>query len=445
MNKRQFLKTSSAAVAASFLWPRDAHPRAQRLKNWAGNLEYGTDLVLYPRSVAEVQEAVRKHPKLKALGTRHCFNSIADSRHAQVSLRDMAGLVGLDEKAQTVTVEAGMSYGQLCPILDERGYALHNLASLPHISVIGACSTATHGSGVGNGNLATAARALEIVTADGSVVALSKEKHEEEFNAVVVGLGAIGVVTKVTLAIQPTFRMRQYVYERLPFAQAAEHFDQIMGAGYSVSLFTDWQTGSVNEVWVKQKDGAPAPPGDFFGATPATRNLHPIVELSAENCTEQLGVSGPWYERLPHFRMGFTPSSGTELQSEYFVPRRNAVEALSAMNGMGQRIGPHLLISEIRTIAADELWLSTCYQRDSVAIHFTWKQDWPAVRKLLPEIERELSPFGVRPHWGKLFTLSPDVLASRYDRLADFRGAASRYDPRGKFRNDFLDTYVFPE
>jgi xylitol oxidase len=184
-------------------------------------------------------------------------------------------------------------------------------------------------------------------------------------------------------------------------------------------------------------------PAEFFGAARATRNLHPIAELSAENCTEQMGVAGPWYERLPHFRMGFTPSAGKELQAEYFVPRAQAVDAILAVERLRDQIGPHLLISEIRTIAADDLWLSPCYRQPSVAIHFTWKQDWPAVSRLLPVIERELSPFNVRPHWGKLFTMDPGTLRSRYERLPAFVDLSRRFDPRGKFRNAFLETYIF--
>ena len=225
-----------------------------------------------------------------------------------------------------------------------------------------------------------------------------------------------------------------------------DHFDDIQSSGYSVSLFTDWQNQRIKEVWIKSRVGggqAFAAPTEFFGAKRATRNLHPIAELSAENCTEQMGVPGPWYERLPHFRMGFTPSAGKELQSEYFVPRANAVDAILAVERLRDQVTPHLLISEIRTIAADDLWMSTCYRRPSVTIHFTWKPDWPAVRRLLPIIEKELSPFQPRPHWGKLFTLSSTELRHRYERLGDFIELAAKYDPKGKFRNDFLNTYVF--
>jgi xylitol oxidase len=261
----------------------------------------------------------------------------------------------------------------------------------------------------------------------------------------VVNLGGLGVVTAVTLEVRPTFTMRQHVYEGMPLAAVKDHFDAIQASGYSVSLFTDWRTDRVNEVWIKSRVDASPPfdaPLEFFGATRATRNLHPIVELSAENCTEQMGVPGPWYERLPHFRMGFTPSAGKELQSEYFVPRSRAVDAILAVQRLRDQVSPHLMISEIRTIAADDLWMSPCHQQPSVTIHFTWKQDWPAVSRVLPVIERELSAYDVRPHWGKLFTLDPTVLKRRYERLPEFAALCRQYDPRGKFRNEFLNRYV---
>ncbi len=445
MNKRTFLKLLSAAAASRVFAPVSAWADKQRLSNWAGNLFYSTDRVEEATSVEQVRSFLRAHEKLKVLGTRHCFNSIADSRDNLLSVKPMHEAVAIDAAARTVTVEAGITYGQLCPYLESKGFALHNLASLPHISIAGACSTATHGSGEKNGNLATSAAAFEIVNAAGDVVKVSR-KDGDAFRGVVVGLGALGVITRITLDIQPTYKVRQYVYENLPLAQMKDHFDAIQSSGYSVSLFTDWQKQRVNELWIKSRagDGAAfAAPAEFYGAKRATRNLHPIAELSAENCTAQLGVPGPWYDRLPHFRMGFTPSAGKELQSEYFVPRHNAVDAILAVERLRDQVSPHLLISEIRTIAADDLWMSTAYKRPSVAIHFTWKPDWPAVRRVLPVIEKELGPFQPRPHWGKLFTLPPAELRSRYERLPEFLAVAKKYDPKGKFRNDFLNTNIF--
>jgi xylitol oxidase len=446
VDKRTFLKVGSAVLTSRVLSPLFAWSSGGKLTNWAGNFEYSTEKQYSADSLKNIQEFVRTRSSLKVLGTRHCFNKIADSTSEFLSLRALDQVVGLDPDARTVTIESGMTYGQLCPYLESRGWALHNLASLPHISVAGACSTATHGSGEKNGNLSTAVSALQIVTAAGDVVELSRSRDGEVFRGAVVALGALGVITKVTLDIQPRFMMKQYVYENLPFSQLREHFDAIEAAAYSVSLFTDWQKGRINEVWLKLRMPEEAKfdaPTEFFGAKRATRNLHPIVALSAENCTEQMGVPGPWYERLPHFRMGFTPSAGKELQSEYFVPRLNAIDAILAVERLRGEVGPHLLISEIRAIAADDLWMSPCYKQPSVSIHFTWKQDWPAVQRLLPIIERELGPFHVRPHWGKLFTISPTDLRARYERLPEFLEECAKYDPHGKFRNEFLNKNIF--
>src|ERR1700675_4485868 len=441
MNKRAFVKLISAAMSMPGISPLLAWAGAEKLKNWAGNVEYGTDHLYSATSVEQAQEFVKKHARLKVLGTRHCFNHIADSTDEFLSLRPMDKVLSLDAQARMVTIPANMSYGQLSPYLHEQGFALHNLASLPHISVAGACATATHGSGEKNGNLATSVSALEMITASGDIVKLSRKQDGEGFSGAVVGLGALGVVTKITLGLQPTFMVKQYVYENLPLSEMQEHFDAIEASGYSVSLFTDWQKKRVDEVSIKSRMEPGQefkPTQEFFGATLATRNLHPIVELSAENCTEQMGVAGPWYERLPHFRMGFTPSSGKELQSEYFVPRRHAVEAILAVERLRDQVSPHLLISEIRAIAADELWLSPCYEQPCVTIHFTWKQDWPAVKKLLPVIERELAPFRARPHWGKLFTTSPAELKSIYKKMPEFIELSRKYDPQAKFRNEYF-------
>src|ERR1700693_570643 len=446
MNKRVFLKLVSAAMSVPSVSPLLAWAAGEKLKNWAGNIEYGTDRLYSATSVEQAQEFVRKHARMKVLGTRHCFNHIADSTDEFLSLRPMNKVLELDAKARTVTIPANMSYGQLAPYLHEHGFALHNLASLPHISVAGAIATATHGSGEKNGNLSTSVSALEMITASGDIVTLSRKREGEGFSGAVVGLGALGVLTKITLDLQPTFMMKQYVYENLPLSQMQEHFDAIEASGYSVSLFTDWQKKRINEVWIKSrvepgKESKVTP--EFFGATLATRNLHPIAALSAENCTEQMGVPGPWYERLPHFRMGFTPSAGNELQAEYFVARKHAVEAILAVERIQEQVSPYLLITEIRTIAADDFWMSPCYKQNSVTLHFSLKPDFTAVRKLLPVIERELSPFEVRPHWGKLFTIAPERLRGRYAKLPAFVALSKKYDPTGKFRNDFLDKNIF--
>ena len=447
MNKRDFLKSSGAIMAGSmisqFASPQQQQPAPR--ENWAGNITYSTGNVHTPANIDEVRDVVKKCNKLRALGSRHSFNRIADSTQNQISLAAL-NQIDIDSSARTVTVGTGVKYGQLAPVIDAKGFALHNLASLPHISVAGAIATATHGSGIHNGNLATVVRELELVNANGDIVHLSRDKDGDAFLGAVVGLGAVGIATRVTLDLQPTYQVAQTVYQNLSFSELEHNFDSIFGAGYSVSLFTDWQNHRATQVWIKRR----LAPGEnhtwaaeFYGAKRATEELHPVTGHSAESCTEQMGVPGPWYERLPHFKMGFTPSSGRELQTEYFVPRDHGYQAILAVEKLRDQITPHLFVTELRTIASDDLWMSMAYQRDSLAIHFTWKPEWDAVKQILPQIEAQLKPFAPRPHWAKLFTLAPQQLQSQYARLVDFKALAQRHDPGGKFRNEFLETTLY--
>ena len=413
--------------------------------NWAGNLRYHADHMYAPKSVAEVQEVVKKCNTARALGSRHSFNTIADSLTNQISLQHLDS-IELDETAHTVTVGAGVRYGTLAPVIDAKGYAVHNLASLPHITVAGAIATATHGSGVRNGNLATAVSALELVTADGNVITISRAHDGEQFKSAVVSLGAVGAVTKVTLDVQPRFEMTQLVYQNLSMDQLEHNLETIFASGYSVSLFTDWQKHRINQVWIKSKTehgvAAQIPPM-FYGATAAKTNLHPIDGHSAINCTDQMGVPGPWYERMPHFKMNFTPSSGAELQTEYFVPRSRGYEAILAVEQLRDKITPHLFITELRAIAADDLSMSMAYKRDSMAIHFTWKPETPQVTALLPLIEEKLRPFDARPHWAKVFSVPPARLKGLYEKLPEYQTLLNHYDPKGKFRNEFVNHNIF--
>lgn len=457
MDKRKFLKTSSTLVAGSMLAPlagcqggeTATPPQAGPARtNWAGNLTYSAEHYHVPQSVEALQEIIRQQDQIRFLGTRHCFNDIADCPAHQVSMEHFDQIIELNEENQTLTVGAGIKYGDLSPYLYEKGYMLHNLASLPHISVAGACATATHGSGMGNGNLATAVVGMELINGKGEKVVLTEEKDGDAFYGAVVGLGGLGAVTQMTLKVMSAVDMRQDIYLYVPVAALAQNFEAIMSRGYSVSLFTDWQTDTVNQVWIKSKveEGATeAAAPTFYGGELATKNVHPIMALSAENCTDQMGVPGPWYERLPHFKMNFTPSSGKELQSEFFVPLARAMEAFQAIEAFAEEIGPLLMISEIRAIAADPLWMSPCYQQPCIAFHFTWEQDWNRLQHLLPKIEAALYPLGARPHWGKLFTFTHEQLAARYARMGDFQALLKQHDPEGKFTNAYLKRNIWGE
>lgn len=410
------------------------------MKNWAGNIKYSTDKVFYPTTVLEVQEIVKSCNKITALGSQHSFNTIADNTVQQISLKEMSSVVSFDKTGHTVTVEAGMRYGELAPYLHQNGYALHNLASLPHITIAGSCATATHGSGINNGNLATGIAAIEFVNAAGDLINLSY-KDGDKFNGAVVALGALGIVTKLTLNLVPTFKVKQYVYQNMPMSVLEKDFNSIMSMGYSVSLFTDWRNKNINQVWIKMIDDGISQqvPEQLFGATLALTDLHPVQGQSAENCTEQMGIGGAWYQRLPHFKMGFKPSAGKEIQSEYFIPVEHAFDAMMAMEKLSDIISPHLFTSEIRTIKADDLWMSQCYKRTCVAIHTTWQLEPSIVNNLLPLIEKQLAPYNPLPHWGKVFTMSPETINARLKRLEDFKLLVNKYDPEGKFTNAFLE------
>ena len=396
--------------------------------NWAGNVRYGTNRWLNIENVDQLQEFVKKQNSLKALGSRHCFSRIADNAHQLISFRSMNRMLDIDETEKTVSVEAGITYSKLGPELDRQGYALHNLASLPDISVAGAIATATHGSGSKNGNLASAVAEIELVTADGELRTLSRQKDADEFLGAVVHLGALGIVTRVKLDIQPTFRVNEYTYQGLKKNILYEKFSEIMNSAYSVSLFTYRnKDGFANWPWatvrlkVQEEAGFEAKPELFGARLDARRN-----------------TTGSWWERLPHFAIGDVAAKGNELQTEYFVAMEHAVDAIKAVATLADRIQPLLHASELRTVAADKLWMSTCFEQQSLAIHFTWKPDQEGVANLLPEIEKRLAPFEARPHWGKLFFMGSKTLESRYDRLADFRRLVSRYDPEAKFGNAFL-------
>lgn len=411
--------------------------------NWAGNYEYKAAVLTAPSSIGELQEVVAAASQIKALGSRHSFNDVADTAAEQVSLAELPRRLDINHRARTVTVSAGARYGEFVEQLHDAGWAIHNLASLPHISVAGAIATGTHGSGDRLGNLSSVVTGLEFVTAAGELRHLSR--GDDDFDGMVVSLGALGIMTAVTLEIEPTFEVRQDVFENLGWAQLHEHFDEITSSAYSVSIFTRWGDSGATTVWLKSRmdgDTAAAERPALFGAKKQTVELHPLPDNPSVNTTEQGGVPGPWWNRLAHFKLGFTPSNGDELQTEYLVSREHALEAIEAIRALAPSITPHLLVTEIRTMVADSLWLSPAYGRDSVAIHFTWKQV-DEVYGLLPSIDAALAPFDARPHWGKVFETDASRLGILYPRLGDFRELAARLDPSGKFQNAYLDRTVF--
>jgi alditol oxidase len=413
----------------------------EAVRNWAGNVEFRAARVHRPSTLEELRQVVAQAEAVRVLGTGHSFNRIADTPGDLVLLHGLPGSVEIDAAAGTVSVAAGMRLAEISEQLHKAGFALANLPSLPHISLAGASATGTHGSGDANQNLAAFVRAVRLVDASGEVVEVARGV-DEDFAGVPVGLGALGVVTHMTVDVEPTFDVAQYVYEDVAVDEVIARHEEVYASGYSISTFTNWADERA-KVWLKLRadaDGVFARPSQtWLGGELAQRSVHPVPGMPAENCTEQLGVPGPWHERLPHFRPEFTPSSGEEIQSEFFVPRAAAGAAFEAMRGLGKQIAPVLQIAEIRSIAADDLWLSPTYQRDSFALHFTWTADRAAVTPVLAAIEDALLPLGARPHWGKFFVGGPAAALTTYEKAADFGRLLERRDPNGKFRNDFVN------
>lgn len=408
-----------------------------KITNWAGTYSARARRLHEPASVEELQEIVAAARHLRVVGSRHCFNGIFDSGDELVSLAKLPRSVEVLDGGRAVTVGAAASYAEVCPEIDRHGLALANLASLPHISVAGACATATHGSGDRNGCLATSVLAVELVDGRGELRRVWR--GDPDFPAFPVHLGALGVLTKLTLEVEPAYSVSQQVFERLPWEAIHDSLDEITGVAYSVSVFTCWERDAADQVWLKSRVGQGASDlDDLFGARPADGPRNPVPGASAANCTAQGGLPGPWWDRLPHFRHDAVPSAGEEIQTEYLVPRDRAHEAIAACRALSARITPFLQVSEIRTVAADDLWASPFYGQSCVGIHFTWHKDPAGVAGVLPLIEERLAPLGARPHWGKCFSMAAEQIRAAFSRLADFRRVAHSVDPRGVFVNDFL-------
>ena len=401
---------------------------------WAGSHVFGAQQVVHPGSLEQLQEVVAGASRVRALGSRHSFTDLADSDGTLVCLDRLDPAVVLDAERGEVTVGGGATCGLLAETLHQNGHAFATMASLPHISVAGAVATGTHGSSDRSGSLSSLVRRLEVVTPAGELRTLTR--GERDFPGWVVALGALGVVHRVTLDVVPTFEVRQRVYTGLPWERYLEQLDAIMGSAYSVSAFLDWVAPEIKQLWVKS---LPTEPEPEIEAVPATGNLHMVPGAHVDAVTQQLGLVGPWHERLPHFRAAFTPSAGAELQSEYYVPRRWAREALEAVRPLGPDLAPMLQVAELRTIAADDLWLSGAYEQDVLGLHFTWRLDWDGVHALLPRLEEALAPYAARPHWGKCFTTDPSTLDALFPRLADFRRLRDEVDPEDVCGNRYLD------
>lgn len=403
------------------------------MQNWSKNVDFNDRDFLQPGSLAELQEMVRLNQKIRARGTAHSFNEIANTSSYAINLAKMPRVIEVNSEKSSVRVAAGLTYGELAPVLHSQGWALNNLASLPHISIAGSISTGTHGSGIKNQNLANQVLSLDIVTSEGELRHI--DRTNPALSTLVIGLGLGGIVYQYELKVEPTFEIRQVIYPQIPFDILQRNFDQIMGTAYSVSYFTDWSSDQVGNLWCKFRDHEVIPES-VGGISKAESKYHPIPSVDPTACTDQFGESGDWHQRLPHFKLEFTPSVGEEIQTEFFIDRKDAAAALDAILKLGDVITPLLWITELRTIAADEIWLSGAYQRDTIAIHFTWKKE-DAIYSVIQKVEDALRPFNYRPHWGKVFTADAKYLSTVYPRMGEFKALILALDPSKKFENSF--------
>lgn len=401
--------------------------------NWGGNLRYAASGLVQPASVAELRQLLPTLRAPRALGSRHSFSRVADTSGVHVSLDGLARSVQVDSGREVVRIEGAVRYGDLGPVLHEAGWALPNLASLPHITVAGAVATGTHGSGDRVGALATQVSALELVGWDGELHRLGTD--HPDFPGAVVHLGRLGVVTALELSIEPTYEVAQTVVEQVPLEGVLADLDAATSLGDSVSLFTTWRSPDLlDQVFVKRRSDRSTWPDPVVVLTGrwATGRRHPIPDLDPAPVTEQGGVPGPWWTRLPHFRLDHEPSSGREIQSEFLVPRRHAVGAIESLRGMADRLAAPLQVCEIRTVAGDDLWLSGAYGGDVVGLHFTWHLDPAGVAAVVPDLQARLAAYGARPHWGKVYDEPALDASALYPRWADWLDLVRRRDPEGR-------------
>jgi xylitol oxidase len=404
--------------------------------NWSGNVDLSAATFHQPRTVAEAQRIVAASGAVRAVGAGHTFNQLVVTGGDLISLEHLPRRVEVAADRTTVTVDAGIRYGELAPALDAEGLALANMASLPFFTVVGACATGTHGSGDTNRGLAAAVRGLELITASGDLGIVDDGDDPDTVAAMAVGLGAFGLVTSLTLAVEPRYEMAQTIDVDVPLGATIDRLDEVMASAYSVSLFTNWLGDSIHSLWRKYRLDelqAPRPEVLELGGTSATA---PLVDYH----TAAAMAPGPWYERLPHVRWDRPDAPRPQLQSEWFVARRHGPDALRAMVALGPRVAPAMtggVLAEIRSVAADDPWLSP-FAEDTLALHFSWASDPGLCAPVIPLIEEALTPFEPRPHWGKLYTMAAEDIRSRYPRFDDWARLVAAYDPTGTFANDHV-------
>jgi len=405
--------------------------------NWSRTHCFGATELRRPTSIGELQQsivaAVASGQGVRTIGSRHSFTDIADS-DVVVDLGALPEQFAVSPDRTSVTVSGAMTYARLASLLEPHQLAIANMASLPHLSIAGAISTATHGSGTTNGNLATAVLSLKIMTSAGELRHV--QRSDTQFSAAVVALGAMGAIVAIELAVEPAFDVEQAVHNRLSWSRLHPSLDEVFDAAYSVSVFTDWRDHV--QLWTKRRvDQATLDHATLHDGVQASQPEHPVPGADASSCTNQQ-EPGLWSHRLPHFRSDEVPSVGAEVQSEFFVERALMGQAIERLRSIGDALEPVIMVSEIRTIGADNIWLSPQYQRDCAAFHFTWHHDVVAAHAAADLVTDTLAPLRPIPHWGKVFDPRRFDFDQLYPNLRSALACFQEWDPTSTFTNAWM-------
>ncbi|MEV5878882.1 D-arabinono-1,4-lactone oxidase [Streptomyces sp. NPDC052101] len=421
-------------------------------RNWGGNVSARPARQVAPASVEELAEAVRRAAedglKVKAVGTGHSFTSIAATDGVLIRPQLLTGIRRIDRESMTVTVEAGTPLKRLNAALAREGLSLANMGDIMEQTVSGATSTGTHGTGRESGSIAAQIKGLELVTADGSVLTCSEKENPEVFAAARIGLGALGIVTAITFAVEPLFLLNARE-EPMPFDRVLAEFDQLWAENEHFEFYWFPHTGNTNTKRNNRSAGPEQPVGQLAGwfedeflsngvfqvaqwvgrAAPAA--VPAIARISSK------ALSARTYTDIP-YKVFTSPRRVRFVEMEYAVPRAALTQTLRELKAMVERSGLRVSFPvEVRTAPADDITLSTASGRDSayIAVHMFRGTPYQAY---FTAAERIFTAHEGRPHWGKVHTWDAEYFARVYPRFGEFTALRDRLDPERLFQNDYL-------
>ncbi|MEV6130407.1 D-arabinono-1,4-lactone oxidase [Streptomyces violaceusniger] len=426
--------------------------RSSVWRNWAGNVTARPVRSVAPSSTQELAEVVRRAAaeglKVKAVGSGHSFTTTAATDGLLIRPDRMAGVRGLDREAGTVTVAAGTPLRQLNETLSAHGLSLANMGDIMEQTVAGATATGTHGTGRDSASIAAQIKGLELVTADGSVLRCSAAENPEIFAAARIGLGALGVVSAITFAVEPEFLLTARE-EPMPFDRVMADFERLVAENEHFEFYWFPHTGNCNTKRNNRSTGPAAPVGRVSGwvddellsngifqvacsvgrAVPAT--IPGIAKISSR------ALSARTYTDIP-YKVFTSPRRVRFLEMEYAVPREAAVTVLRELKSTVDRSGLRVSFPvEVRTAPADDIALSTASGRETVYIAVHLYRGTPH-RAYFTAAEQIMIAHGGRPHWGKLHSRDAGYLSGVYPRFGEFTAVRDRLDPDRLFTNDYL-------